>query len=79
MQLQSVHSLTLGIDTSVHFHAPEEKAILLFYWNTELVGVDDLIQKHDTCNVEDRADKEKVACFSEKEVRRLSRNGYQSE
>ena len=41
---------------------------LLFYWNTELVGVDDLIQKHDTCNVEDRADKEKVACFSEKEV-----------
>ena len=30
-------------------------------------------------NVEDRADKEKVACFSEKEVRRLSRNGYQSE
>lgn len=38
----------------------------MFYWNTELVGVDDLIQKHDTCNVEDRADKEKVACFSEK-------------
>ena len=32
-----------------------------------------------SCNVEDRADKEKVACFSEKEVRRLSRNGYQSE
>ena len=52
---------------------------LLFYWNTKLVGVDDIIQKHDTCNVEDRADKEKVACFSEKEVRRLSRNGYQSE
>ena len=25
------------------------------------------------------ADKEKVACFSEKEIRRLSRNGYQSE
>ena len=50
----------------------------MFYWNTELVGVDDLIQKHDTCNVEDRADKEKVACFSEKEVRRLSRNGYQT-
>ena len=37
----------------------------MFYWNTELVGVDNLIQKHDTCNVEDRADKEKVACFSE--------------
>ena len=30
-------------------------------------------------SIEDRADEEKVACFSEKEVRRLSRNGYQSE
>ena len=36
--------------------------------NIKLVGVNDIIQKHDTCDIEDRADEEKVACFSEKEV-----------